>query len=1261
MTDCFSASPYLFNRSPPRGVFVDTITVSTPFLLFAATEKMIAQAGGKVSDLFCKPFRQVLTGSAEALAGTDESSQRWRAFEKVFAAAKTKFLKASRDQATAGVVLDAFDALGQDAEANHEWLLSLSDQIEKLSLVSAEPDVDTLVSLCVAALEVKGVQAPAHDDLINVIRDFIALLRNNVFTEPAYRALTQDPGLWERLKTRYASREHYLAHVIRHFQDLDFAGVPEPKNGQALRIEDVFIGLQSEAEVQPDLRAFKERVRKYQSENERRHVGKKRPEKAVLRLSINQALAENLNVVILGDPGSGKTMFLKYITLAFAENHPERLGLDEKRLPIFIRLYDYAARRAEYADDGLTFVDYFEKFASDHLQLKLSPGFFADALERGDCCVCLDGLDELGAVGLRRELAGAVNALVNRYPRNRYIVASRLIGYEEAPLDRREFAHQTIQPLNADEIKLFIEKWYGACEKDTQMCQVYIAHLAKTILEQERLRSLAANPLILTMMVLVHRIGVELPHERVKLYDKCVTLLIETWDKLPGVKYSLRRRLLEKLAYWMHTQLGVPAIGALESQLRHFLESDPKLQLDEDQVQREVDEFLTLVKTRSGLLVERGAGIYSFSHLTFQEFLAACDIEKRLAHSSDTLWNEIQPRLHDTHWREVILLLLGSLNRFEQHNTELVGRIYRSSDPYESILHRHLFLAARALADHVEVESGLRNAILDDLLTLAASQELAGWDAFAPLGALQGDRRAALGLLALAQNEKTIVGIRLFAAQALGQLGRADDESRILLGLAQDEKVHADVRSTATQALGQLGRTSAIVLNGLLELARDEKVYPYVRSDAAQALGRLGCADPVILKGLLALVRDEKGNERVRRAAAHALGRLKHADQAILGELLALAQDEKVDRGVRSAAAQALGRLEHASETVLSGLLALAQDEKVDQGVRCDAADALGQLGWVDHATHVLLALARDEKVSFWVRSDAASVLGRLGRVDEAADVLLGLVRDENVNARVRSDAADVLGRLGHVDETVLQGLLTLAQDEKVDVRVRSDAAQSLGELGGVNEAAGILLALAEDPKAGFWVRSDAAEALGELGLIDEAAHILLELARDEEANAGARSAAVQALGQSGCADEIVLNGLLGLAQDKKVDAGVRSDAAQSLGQLGCSADETVLSGLLGLVRDEKVDAGVRSGAAQALGQLRRADEAVLNGLLGLVRNEKVDAWVRVDAAQALGQLGRVDEAVLNGLLGLVRNEKMGMSIRNAAYHSLKVLLGEGK
>lgn len=1059
----------------------------------------------------------------------------------------------------------------------------------------------------------------------------------------------------------YDTREDYITQIIHQQQTLDFADIAESKNDQALHIEDVFIGLQAEVEVQPSPRGFKERVRKYQLDHERRNVGKGRPEKTTHRQTVNQALAENLNLAVLGDPGAGKTTLLKYITVAFAKNHPEWLGLKETRLPIFIRLYDYVTKRTEYPKGEFSLLDYFRQFASEQLQLNLPDHFFENALESGDCCICLDGLDVLNAVGLRRELATAIEALVDRFPRNRYIVASRFTGYENAPLDRREFVHLTIQPIGADDIKLFIEKWCSLRNKDSETRQSQTAHLTQAIFANERIKSLATNPLILTIIALEDRIDRDLPQERVKIYDRCVNMLIENSDKEPGdMNRNLRRRLLEKLAYWMHSQPSIPPIGALEGQLRHFLVNDPKLQLTEAQVERETETFLTHVRSSGGLMVEHSTGLYKFSHLILQEFLAACDIERRLAHSSEAIWKEIQPHLHDARWREVILLLVGLLNRFEEHNTELIGHIFNNSDPYEAVIHRNLFLAARALADHAEVGSNLRNQILDSLLKLAASQEMAGWDAFAPLGALQLDQRAALGVLALAQDEKAIVGTRLFAAQALGQLGRTDDEARILLGLAHDEKVHADVRSTATQALGQLGNTSPVVLNGLLELAQNEQIYAYVRSDAAQALGRIGYPDPAVLTGLISLARNETVHERVRRSAAYALGRLKHNDQSVLTELLALAQSASANSEVRCAAAQALGRIDHASQNILSGLLDLAQNEEVDQAVRCDAAESLGQLGWAEHATRILLALARDENASFWVRSDAAGILARLGRVDEAASVLLALVRDENVDPRVRSGAADVMGRLSKVDDSILQGLLALAKDEKVDVRLRSDAAQSLGELGWVDQAAKILIAFASDETVAFWVRSDAAESLGELNRPQDAASILLHLAHDEKINEGGRSAAVQALGQLGYISDTVLNGLLALAQDEKVDAGVRSDAAQALGQLGHAGD-VILSGLLALVQNEKDDAGVRSDAAQALGQLKHADQAVLKGLSSLARDEKVDAWVRIDAAQALSQLGRADESVLTGLLALIRDEKRNISMRNAAYYSLKNLLGEGK
>jgi hypothetical protein len=398
---------------------------------------------------------------------------------------------------------------------------------------------------------------------------------------------------------------------------------------------------------------------------------------------------------------------------------------------------------------------------------------------------------------------------------------------------------------------------------------------------EERIKSLAANPLMLTIIALVHRIEAELPHERVKLYDKCVTTLVETWDKVRGMKTTLRRRLLEKLAYWMHNQPGEKGRtrevreGTLRLQLAHFLQSDPKNNMDEDRIRKEVENFITLVKSRSGLLVERGEGVYTFSHLTFQEYLAACDIEKRLAHSTDALWKEIQPHLHGAHWREVILLLLGSLNRFEEHNSVLVRKIYEGSDIYEPVLHRHLLLAAQALADRVEVEAKLHDQVVDTLLGLSVLPDF--WirsEGLNALSSMQNDARAGVGLLAL----------------------------------AGDEKVDAYVRRDAAQALGQLGRADEAVLNGLLALAGDEKVDAYVRRDAAQALGQLGRADEAG-KMLLALAGDEKVDAGVRRAAAQALGQLGRADEAVLNGLLALAGDEKVDAGVRYFAYEALKQL----------------------------------------------------------------------------------------------------------------------------------------------------------------------------------------------------------------------------------------------------------------------------------------------------------------------------------------------------------------
>ncbi len=1104
---------------------------------------------------------------------------------------------------------------------------------------------------------------------------------------------------------KFATRADYLAQLIDRHRDLEFVGIPELKDRQALRIEDVFIHLQAEAE--PGLPEPEELKEDY------READVPLPPRSSVRrrLTLNEAVRENLRLVILGDPGAGKTTLLKYILLAFAQDSSDRIGLAETRLPIFLRLYDFVTKRPTKSGRGYSLVDYVYAQARESLQVALPPGFFEAELERGGCCLCLDGLDELGEANLRREVTQQVAALANRYPRNRYIVTARIVGYNDAPLDSQAFTHHVILPLSEGDIRLFVEKWYTAREKDVAVRRERAAHLTRALTSEPRLKSLAANPLLLTIIALVHRIEAELPNERVKLYDKCVTALIETWENVKGLAttdrerphYKYLRRLLEQLAFWMHTQPGLTGTarevghGDLLLQLTEFLQFDPGIQLDRWQARQEAQAFIQLARGRTGLLVERGESIYAFSHLSFQEYLTAAHIEYEHAHSIDEIWSILHPRLADPHWREVILLLLGGLNNFRKHPTEIVRRILQRQDAYEPILHRHLYLAARAFADRVRVDTRLHQQAVDHLVAVARTDWLARDDAFAALTHLKGDDYAAGALLALALDLNAGAEAQRGAAQALGHIGRSDDAIvNGLHNLARDSRVDADVRRDAAQALGWLGRGSEAA-QVLLTLARDDAVHDWARSTAVQVMGQLSYPDTAVISGLMSLARDTYSPTLVRRDAAHVLGQMGWAGETAQ-VLLALIFDDTLDEWVRRAAVQALGYLGPSGPAVPHSLLAVAHDAAVPSLVRRVAAQALGQLGPIDETLLANVQALAHDHMDAWVRSAAAQALGQLGHAELTARILLDIILDPDTEELVKSESAQALGQLGAADigpaeQVVVTGLLSVAKDEAADVLLRRDTAQALGQLGRANEATlAALLKLADDPEtpvlvqraaaqalgqlgqatpsviAGLlalaaqderdgWVRHAAAQSLGQLGqATDDVLAGLLALALDQDADDWARSAAVLALGQLGRAEVNVLAGLMLLACDRRASALVRRDSTQALSQLGYE-DDAILSGLFALAGDRAVPSLVRRAAVQTLGQLGQAKDSVISGLLSLARDKQVDHWVRSAAVRTLGQLGQSSEPVLSSLLALV-GDASSKAVQRVAYNSLKSLLG---
>ena len=169
--------------------------------------------------------------------------------------------------------------------------------------------------------------------------------------------------------------------------------------------------------------------------------------------------------------------------------------------------------------------------------------------------------------------------------------------------------------------------------------------LLNAIERNPRIRDLATNPLMLTVISLVHRYRATLPQRRVELYEECTELLLGHWDmgkegeeakwlaEYAGIEIQLdaseKRTLLEPVARWYHEHRVTMAEQWQVEQLlaeRMAQVTLPAAAVGQSQARSQAKDFLVFLDERSGLFQEWEVGQYAFTHLTFQEYLTARDI-----------------------------------------------------------------------------------------------------------------------------------------------------------------------------------------------------------------------------------------------------------------------------------------------------------------------------------------------------------------------------------------------------------------------------------------------------------------------------------------------------------------------------------------------------------------------------------------------------------------------------------------------------------
>ncbi|NEO45443.1 MAG: NACHT domain-containing protein [Moorea sp. SIO4A3] len=850
------------------------------------------------------------------------------------------------------------------------------------------------------------------------------------------------------------AKHDYCEQLANWFDDVKFAGiaVPGQEVEQSEKLAQIF--------VMPDVVEDLSTAGAWERDWLAAGSGEMSETTLLAKTTGRKFLAEQLlsqsqsrRVVILGAPGSGKTTLMSYFAVMLAQQNPEILGLDGDTdwLPILIRMRDFAIN----LDKSL--IDYARVFAENTMAVKPLPvGFFEHWLSDGRALILLDGLDEVAEDAKRNDVVRRIENFLGQFDRNRAIITSRPAGYRRDFFHTEEFPHYQIEPFDDQKISNFIDNWYNSRFQDQAEAERRKQSLRKALDDNDRIKLLARNPLLLTIIALIHRYQAVLPKERFELYNCAVKTLLTSWDANKEISshgifkyldlYDLRR-LMELLAYWIHTQVNVEDNDSgtlidrddLIDQLSQQIKTLKQVQLY--QAKEEAEAFVTLIRDRTGLLNEQGQNCYGFVHKTFQEYLCAEEIDYQADNEGDfeIVLSQIREHLHDSHWREVLLLLIAQQK--PKKAARAIRAVLTNKSNYEQWLHRDLLFAGSCLAEDpknfIGADRGLVQEILQQLFELeVSSKERVGEkireQVFQIICSLYDTDFKEQVLELLEQGSDRIDHWRLLNYRY--ELGEKDQVITILLARLKDENY--DVRSEAAYALGKLGNSSETVINALL--AQHQNSYSDVPWTAAYALGQLGNSSETLVKSLLARLQHE--NSQLRCLAARVLGKLDNNSETVVSALLGRLEDTNSE--VRGWAASALGQLENSSETVVSALLARLED--TDSEVRGWAAEALSKLGNSSEAViSTLLALVQDDK-SF-VGGYAASALGKLGNSSETViSALLARLMDNNYS--VRWQAASALGNLGNSSETVISALLARLMDD--EYYVRKKAAQALGKLG---------------------------------------------------------------------------------------------------------------------------------------------------------------------------------------------------------------------
>ncbi|MEV6690175.1 hypothetical protein AB0M35_01680 [Micromonospora sp. NPDC051196] len=495
-------------------------------------------------------------------------------------------------------------------------------------------------------------------------------------------------------------------------------------------------------------------------------------------LNIAELHEHSGQIVVLGDPGSGKTTIMRWLALMHARalrDHAVELrvpvakvdasrtdesgvaSLGPPMFPVLVRIAEYAEWRQRRADGQTLLLDFLaelswlgstalwtndcgEHRAGTAIPARIRRELVYRALSEQRALIMIDGLDEVSDPRERVEISEAVTEFLRVWsrpgpdvtqvpgPGNKMVVTSRIAGYHLRPLPAT-ITHVTVERMTDETVAVFMRAWmrevgatlhaelpsgWASTESDEQADRLLELLRAP---EGRYVRELATNPLLAgTIATIYHTERGQLPRQRVEVYQKAVDRLVDLWyERLSRAEADrLRGHMFAVLRAVAYHVHRYKPSGVIAEPEFRDVFRQELARLRPDAVEEMLESLLRAMRDEVGLLASSAPGAYRFSHQTFQEFLAA----QHLISRSDGGAGAILEHLGDPRWQEPILMLIALVNWQQKSKMpELVRALLDASGRLGTLFPESALLLAGAIAQMTDVPPEIVQAVLRRLLT----------------------------------------------------------------------------------------------------------------------------------------------------------------------------------------------------------------------------------------------------------------------------------------------------------------------------------------------------------------------------------------------------------------------------------------------------------------------------------------------------------------------------------------------------------------